>query len=392
MAETIELTTTVGINDTRTVTITQATGQGATPGVAFDGAGPNVIVTVDDTVTTSLNDITYALNSFFTSNGVAIQASIGAVTGDGNFDPAAEAADVTDALAGGVDAVGGGIEEDVVFELAGNRGSEVFDFDQGTSLSQVAAAINLVSEATGVTAAVNVGGGAGGADQLVFSSIDFGQEAFVEIEVLSEEGTRPFRTGFSNVFRTEGTDIEATVNGVRADGNGNTLTLNTSTLDMSITVDDGSSTDISYTISGGGALFQIGPDVVATQQVRIGIQSINTAQLQGESGRLYQLGSGETAALGTDATTAFRIVEEVATKVTSLRGRLGAFQKTTLDANIYTLNETLANLTDAESTIRDADFASETASLTRAQILVQSGISVLSIANSNPQNVLALLR
>ena len=55
------------------------------------------------------------------------------------------------------------------------------------------------------------------------------------------------------------------------------------------------------------------------------------------------------------------------------------------------MNDTLVNLTDAESQIRDADFAAETAALTRAQILVQSGTTVLQIANQNPQNVLALL-
>jgi flagellin len=63
-----------------------------------------------------------------------------------------------------------------------------------------------------------------------------------------------------------------------------------------------------------------------------------------------------------------------------------------LETNIFTLNDTLANLTDAESSIRDADFAAESANLTRSQILVHSGTSVLSIANSNPQNVLSLLR
>jgi flagellin len=47
---------------------------------------------------------------------------------------------------------------------------------------------------------------------------------------------------------------------------------------------------------------------------------------------------------------------------------------------------------EAESTIRDADFAKESAALTRAQILTQSGMSVLAIANQSPQNVLSLLR
>jgi flagellin len=104
------------------------------------------------------------------------------------------------------------------------------------------------------------------------------------------------------------------------------------------------------------------------------------------------LGTGGVAALATDPGKAATIVEEVISKVTSLRGRLGAFQRTTLDSNTKTLNDTIENLTAAESTIRDADFAAESANLTRAQILVQSGTSVLQIANQNPQNVLALLR
>ena len=42
--------------------------------------------------------------------------------------------------------------------------------------------------------------------------------------------------------------------------------------------------------------------------------------------------------------------------------------------------------------IQDADFAAETANLTRAQVLTQSGTAVLQIANRGPQNVLALLQ
>ena len=72
--------------------------------------------------------------------------------------------------------------------------------------------------------------------------------------------------------------------------------------------------------------------------------------------------------------------------------RLGAFERTTLQTNITSLSDTVTNLAEAESSIRDTDFANETARLTRAQILVQSGTAVLQIANQNPQNVLALLR
>lgn len=52
----------------------------------------------------------------------------------------------------------------------------------------------------------------------------------------------------------------------------------------------------------------------------------------------------------------------------------------------------LENITSSESKIRDADFAAETANLTRSQILVQAGTSILATANTTSQNVLALLQ
>jgi flagellin len=135
-----------------------------------------------------------------------------------------------------------------------------------------------------------------------------------------------------------------------------------------------------------------GPQVVSNQQARLGINSVNTGKLGGSAGRLYELGSGGAKSLVNNSTGAATVVEQVINKVASLRGRLGAFQRTTLETNIRSLSDTLATLIEAESSIRDADFAKESARLTRAQILVQSGMQVLSIANQNPQNVLALLR
>ena len=140
---------------------------------------------------------------------------------------------------------------------------------------------------------------------------------------------------------------------------------------------------------------QLGPDIVSNQQTRIGVESVNVAELggmvNGTLRRMYELRSGQAADLDSDPTTAFQIVDAVINKVASLRGRLGAFQRTALDTNIASLNDTLSNLTEAQSNIRDADFAVETARLTRAQILVQSGTSVLQISNQSPQSVLALL-
>jgi flagellin len=109
-------------------------------------------------------------------------------------------------------------------------------------------------------------------------------------------------------------------------------------------------------------------------------------------GSLYELQTGGSLSLANNPNGAANVVNEALNDITSLRGRLGAFQSTTLQTNINTLQSTLSNLTSAQSNIQDADFAVETADLTRAQILVQAGTQVLTIANQNPQNVLTLLK
>ncbi len=228
---------------------------------------------------------------------------------------------------------------------------------------------------------------------LKLSTTQFGSSAFIQVTALQGSFDLTDSTG-SVANRSTGTDVNARINGIQAIGRGLQATINTSGLDLSFslaeTVVDGE--NVKFTINGGGAQFQLGPDVVSNQQARLGIRAVNTARLGGVSGKLFELRSGGGRALSVDTSGAARIVEEAITDITGLRGRLGAFQATTLQSNIFTLNDTLANLTDAESSIRDADFAEESAKLTRSQILVQSGISVLSIANSNPQNVLQLLR
>ncbi|MFH1918842.1 MAG: flagellin [Planctomycetota bacterium] len=291
---------------------------------------------------------------------------------------------------------GGVLLDSLVVQLTGETGSEFLNFEALTSMAQIASAVNAISDTLGMVASVADGTGTDTSGTLVLQSSNYGSAALIDVDVVSEGGSGTFASGLKvdtvAGTRDTGTDINASVNGSSTLGKGNTLTLSTAMLDIEATIGAGVEKTISFTIDSGGALFQLGPDVVSTQQARLGIQGVNAAQLRGVSGRLYELGSGQSAALTTSTTLAASIVEQVISKVTSLRGRLGAFQKTTLDPNIAALNDTLVNLTDAESSIRDADFAAETAALTRAQILVQSGMSVLSVANSNPQNVLALLR
>jgi flagellin len=342
-------------------------------------SGSNITVTVNDNSSYDLANLAQSIQSQLSGYTVSLSAT----GGDGTYSSATDAAAKAD-LTGGTNDGGTGLAADVVFKLSGLNGSEVFNFNAGSTLSSVVTAINLVQDSTGVQAAIN-------GTSLELRSTKYGSAAYVNVDVISEGAGGNFASTLS-ANRDTGTDIAATVNGIQAQGHANTITLNTSSLVLNATVADGSSTDLNFSITGGGALFQLGPDVVTNQQARIGIGSVNTAELGGASGRLYQLRSGSSADLATDTTAAANIVDEVISKVTSLRGRLGAFQRTTLDSNIASLNDTLSNLTQAQSSIRDADFAAESANLTRAQILVQSGTAVLQIANQNPQSVLALLR
>jgi len=271
---------------------------------------------------------------------------------------------------------------DLIFELRGSAGSETFQFSDGATALQIAAAVNLVSDSTGVVASTENG--------LNFTSQEYGSNQSVEIEVIGESDAGTFKSNLSKT-RALGSDVEATINGVKAGGSGNNLSINTSTLDLSITVEDGSSSNFSFSITGGGATFQLGPDATSTQQASLGIGSVSTGKLGGSSGRLYELGSGQSKSLTNDVYGAAKVIDEVMHKVVNMRGRLGSFQATTLQSSLVSLNETKANLQEAVSSISDADFAQESANLTRAQILVQSGTNVLSLANQNPRNVLSLL-
>ncbi|MGE5384969.1 MAG: flagellin [Betaproteobacteria bacterium] len=84
-------------------------------------------------------------------------------------------------------------------------------------------------------------------------------------------------------------------------------------------------------------------------------------------------------------------VDSALTAVSTLRSTFGAIQNR-FESTISNLQATTENLSASRSRIQDADFAQETASLTRAQILQQSGIAMLGQANALPQNVLSLLR
>jgi len=370
--------TAAGASFNRTITFISTADEGA-GGVSVTDDGTTLAISVDDDTTVTLADIESAIDAVigttdFTTTLVTTTGTSFNTTTD--TDPSLTN---VGAATAGTDTTGG-LANELVIELGGTDGSEVLSFGVGTTIAELQTGIDLVSDATGVSATID-------GTTLNLTSTAYGSSAFVDLSAITDDAN------LVTDARNEGTDIVASINGVSATGNGNELSINTATLDINATLDADFTGTSSFTITGGGALFQLGPDVVSNQQARLGIGSVNTARLGGVSGKLFQLQSGGSSDLSsTNLDVAAKIVEEAIDQVTSLRGRLGAFQRTTLETNKRALNDTLVNLSEAESSIRDADFAAESAALTRSQILVQSGTTVLQIANQNPQNVLALLR
>jgi flagellin len=91
------------------------------------------------------------------------------------------------------------------------------------------------------------------------------------------------------------------------------------------------------------------------------------------------------------ANVAIASMDSALTSVNTARANLGALQSR-FESVVSNLTINAENLSAARSRIRDADFAAETANLTRAQILQQAGTAMLAQANTSPQNVLSLLQ
>jgi flagellin len=327
-------------------------------------------------------------------------------------------------------AANGTILSTTTIQLAGSRGVTEFTIQSGQTLASVVAAVNDKTTATGVSARlINAADPSSG---MVFESTDFGNNAFVRVQRLNAGAAAtdwntyaiagnanvpsfgpPF--GWATLIsggtltptdHDDGRNVTALVNGTLATGDGLTVSLSSQSLSLKLTLAEGFATDptlpvSNFYITGGGALFQLGPQVTSQQQTNLGIQSIAASNLGGTliNGALQFLSSlkeGQSNSIAEsegrrDFSAASSILDGAIDEVSVLRGRLGAFEKNVLQTNVRSLQAAFENLSASESKIRDADFAEETSALTRAQILQSAGTTVLGLANTSAQQVLQLL-
>jgi len=266
-----------------------------------------------------------------------------------------------------------------------------------SSAEDKAAAINLLTGTTGVTAtaataavtATNVATGTG-TDSVIING-----------ETVTYDGS-------SGVIATNAGAFKIAADALNG---GAGLTGITVTVDgaggISLQAAGGKSVDITAAAANSG--FTVGKtlgSLTLTSTSKDGIQIGNTvggaAAANAASGFVTNFSTAATAGIATavsaidigtaaGATLAIAAIDGALDTINSTRATLGSYQSR-FDSIVASSLTTSENLTASRSRIMDADFAQETAQLTKAQILQQSGIAMLAQANSIPQNVLALLQ
>jgi flagellin len=143
-------------------------------------------------------------------------------------------------------------------------------------------------------------------------------------------------------------------------------------------------TSILATAGAGDQVFQIGPNNTANDRI-----TITTTDMQTDTG-IVAVNGGDITTSG-NAQSAIGLIDTALNNVNAERATLGAAQSR-METAVRSLDTTRENTAAARGRIVDADFAAETANLTRAQILQQAGVAMLSQANALPQSALALLQ
>lgn len=317
-----------------------------------------------------------------------IQFSIGSVqpkdlghiaTQTGTAVAAAAATDITIAVGGG--------PATAITSSANYTGNT---YQDATSAYAKAAAINAAGisnlTATASTSGSQLVGAIGGTAGDTYSLSINGVAVFSSTDVA---------TAMTNTTLLNGINAVSNQTGVIASLNGSTMTL---------TAADGS--NIAVTESGTG--FTAGTDGLTVTGGPFATTLLGSITVSAEDtltigGTVANVGLSATIAKDTigidavDLTTvagaqaAIKRIDAALNAVNSNRASLGAIENR-FDFTTDNLQNVAENLSAARSRIMDADFASETANLTKAQIMQQAGTAMLAQANSVPQSVLSLLR
>jgi flagellin len=294
--------------------------------------------------------------------------------------------------------------------INGSRGSATITTTATTSTAKsVAASINAQTAKTGVTATaktdVNLALGSNESYTMTVVGDNTGSAATVSFTIGAGANSADDFASAINAFNAQTSKTGVTAQYDEVNGG---LKLSHSTgADIVLTnTKTGGNTAgtlnvANYTAAGGlGAAFDADANAaVATAMGRVTMDSENSFSVTEAAATGFNLAGGSTlkSVASLDVTTfdnaqlAIKIADAALASVNSQRASFGALQSR-FSSTISNLSATTENLSASRSRIVDTDFAAETASLTRSQILQQAGTAMLAQANSLPNGVLSLLR
>jgi len=288
--------------------------------------------------------------------------------------------------------------------INGSQGTASIDIAANSTAKDAAAAINNKSASSGVTAtattSVGFKGAADTAYTIALGSDNTGADINVAFKIGSGTGTADDYAAAISAFNAQSAKTGVTAS-YDATAQGLKLT-NASGNDIKLTELDAnaSGTIAAYDNAGAAGAFAAVSSTVGTPSIAKGTitlvssDSFSTTDTSGfalsTSSTLKQVAQIDVGSFD-GAQQAIKIADAALAKVNDQRAQLGALQSRFSSA-ISNLQSSTENLSASRSRIVDTDFASETANMTRGQILQQAGTSMLAQANSLPNGVLSLLR
>jgi len=360
VGNTISVSLQQGVASNQIGQFSTATGTAVTNGTL---TGTSTVTVGDGTSTVTVGPTASFVGSTTFQSATSAFAKAGAINGAGLQGLTASAAtSATDNTAFSTISAGSGAGATAsTFNLTIN-GTAIFSGTGNVAVGQtltgsaVAAQINLFSGTTGVTASVNSNAANGTIGALVLSNTDGSDIVTTQSITLGAGATAGAGTGLGTTLAAGGTGSTLTGKVTLTDSKPVTLTdVGTAGGSAALGFTSGQATGLSTTASGATA-------TLANQ---------NVLTVAGANSTI----SSVDAALAT---------------VSAFQSQLGAIQNRFTSA-VSNLQSTAQNLTQSRSTIQDANFAAETANLTKSQVLEQAGISVLAQANQQPQLILKLL-
>lgn len=349
------------------------------------------------------------LSLFIEQAGLNIQSDV-AVGADSILNAAANTNATLTAGSAVSDASSGNFAAAQTLTITGDAAATV-SFAANSTAAEIAAAVNKVSDSTGVSATGRTTATISNLDtdgivsltlngEVVSANVTTTDLSALATAINDKSGATGVSASISDdnasitLTHSTGEDIDIE-NFTHSVANVNTSTVATLRVTGAegafVSLQDGTVLDLDSTVVGGNVEFASNGSFTVSSNVAAADGGLFATAANVTNASSLQTVDSIDISTVTGANAAIDIADGALAKIDSIRADLGAIQNR-FESTISNLNTSVENFSAARSRIQDTDFAAETANLTRSQILQQAGVAMLAQANALPQLVLSLLQ